>query len=478
MGLLSDLLFPVTFASVAAIVAGSPLTSEWRAPGSTWINNLTRVLEDDGVHGFIFSGSKLPKDVEYGRYNWCNMPHVHPSTYQVPPKMFELVYVEVIHRHHKRTPYQDNTFPLEDYPWDCSDQGLFLYGTPLGTNASSSAQVYWKIEESPINPFHAPGFKGNCQFPQITRDGLDDSWRHGNDLFNVYGAKLKFLPQQPDEQVVYRVTSNPITSQVAGMVIKGMFSSAQLTRFPLSLQPALVDSLQPSYTCPKATTLYSTYSTGSRDPEWLLHLTKSRSLFRQLDLISGVPADDDGFHKSFDHYFDNLSARQCHQKQLPCSQSDSDRCITQNQADFVYRMGQYEYSYIYRDMPQSLDAAVGSYGVWVAELAHNIRARISGESPVKYRHNIAHDGSISRLLSILQLNVMVWPGMGAEVVFEVYRQASLDKYSVRVLWGGQPLESSHPALGKIDMIDLEVLLGYLEGLVGRRAEKVAAFCSL
>merc|ERR1711964_643445 len=52
----------------------------------------------------------------------------------------------------------------------------------------------------------------------------------------------------------------------------------------------------------------------------------------------------------------------------------------------------------------------------------HIRDFISGSSNVIYRHNVAHDGSMSRVLSLLQLDVMVWPGMGSEVVFELYKK--------------------------------------------------------
>jgi hypothetical protein len=72
-----------------------------------------------------------------------------------------------------------------------------------------------------------------------------------------------------------------------------------------------------------------------------------------------------------------------------------------------------------------------------------------------------------RLLSILQLDVMVWPGMGAEVIFEIYKrqlsQTQTKRY-VRVLWGGKVLRSSNPTLGVMDMLDLDVFLGYLDQL--------------
>lgn len=144
-----------------------------------------------------------------------------------------------------------------------------------------------------------------------------------------------------------------------------------------------------------------------------------------MDNISGVSATDSGFHASFDHYYDNLSARQCHAKPLPCklvNGVNSTTCVTQDITDDVYRFGNYEYSFIYRDDYRSLAASATSFGVWIGELTTHLRATIAGNSSVIYRHNIAHDGSMSRLLSVLQVDVMVWPGMGSEVVFELYKK--------------------------------------------------------
>lgn len=228
---------------------------------------------------------------------------------------------------------------------------------------------------------------------------------------------------------------------------------------------------------------------------WTAHLTAATSLYATLDNISGVSPTDPGFHASFDHYFDNLSARQCHDKPLPCKLVDgvnSTTCVDQTIADEVYRLGNYEYSYVYRDDPRSLAASLTSYGVWIGELTTHIREFINGTGDVIYRHNIAHDGSLSRLLSVLQVDVMVWPGMGSEVVFELYKKDTTSStttttttttssvapgYYLRVLWKGQALRSSNPSLGLMDMVPLETVLAYFEGLVGVGASLVYGKCN-
>jgi hypothetical protein len=400
-----------------------------------------------------------------------------------------------IHRHHKRTPYASNTFPRESYRWECKEQGLFYYGEPLNpTSDKTSASTYWSVYTDPTNPFAQAGFNGSCQFPQITREGLDDSWQHGKDLYGVYRDLLGFLPHHINDKVTYRVSNNVITSQVAGMLIQGMYKPKD--DVALHVQPTDIDSLSPSYSCPAASKLYSSYGVGSSAKNWTAHLSAVKPLFTALDAVSGVPSSSAEWHNWFDHYYDNLSARQCHAKPLPCNISDPSLCIDQRQADTVYRLGQYEYSFIYRDAPQSLQAAAASYGVFMAELASHIRAALAGQPDVIYRHNVAHDGSIARLLSFLQVEQMVWVGMGSEVVFEVYKlkcdgkqgkeknkkcdAGNEDKSYIRILWGGQVLRSSNPSLGwkegRVDMLDVEVFLAYVDGLVGRGAEKVVGLC--
>jgi len=456
-------------------------------------------------------------------------------------------------RHHKRTPYSSNAFPVEPYQWNCDDQGLYYFGRPFG--GKNAAEGYWDGYISPINPFKPSGWIGSCQFPQITASGLDDSWQHGQDLYGVYHDLLGFLPDKSGDwrsKVTYRVTTNVITSQVAGMVINGMWGATDSV--PLVVQASAVDSLEPTYSCSVSSNLFNTIKSNSNS-NWAAHLTAAKSLYATLDDISGVSPSDSGFHASFDHYYDNLSARQCHQKPLPCklvNGANSTTCVTKDMANAVYRLGHWEYSQIYRDASDSLAASATSLGVWIAELAAHLREAAAGSSsgPVYY-HNVAHDGSVSRLLSVLQIDEMVWPGMGSEVVFELWKKKDVvapncnhdnclrqmipkaasasafcptftaaptetaiptwlsnckgsaaavssacscvvpaptqaasstttttsgGGYYVRVLFGGKVLKSSNPSLGVMDMVPIETLLAYFDGLVGEGASLVKGKC--
>lgn len=456
----------------------------WYPPRNTSVSSLSSAINGTGVYGFIFNSSQTPPSEPYaGTYNWCNMPHVRRSEYPAVNSSLKLAYVELIHRHHKRTPYAANTFPIETYPWYCNDTALYFFASPINPDGNASAQAYWNLFTDQSNPFVAPGFPGDCQFPQITRGGLDDAWQHGKDLYGVYHDMLGLIPDAVAKAsllpgVSFRVTNNVITSQVAGMVVNGLFGAA--SSLPLQIQSDSIDSLEPTYSCPAADALKQQYGVGSSNPTWQAHLQASSGLAQSLDAISGISPSSTDWHQSWDHYFDNLSSRLCHAKSLPCN-STTGACVTSAQADEVFRLGEWEYSWMYRAAGAStLDASVASYGVWIAELAQNLRQKAQGDESIGiYHHNVAHDGSISPLLGVLQVDEMVWPGMGAELAFELYRpNDSTKKWYVRILWGGQVMSSSSPTLtAPGGLIELDTILAYFDGLVGRQASQILGKCS-
>ena len=477
-------LLPSTALSQALPSGNASIDLSWHAPPNSPVSSLASAINGSGVYGFIFNTSQTPSDVPYSTYNWCNMPHARSAEYpRLNSTDLQLEYVEVIQRHHKRTPYAANTFPIETYPWYCNDTALYYYGAPNNPLGNESAQTYWSVFTDTSNPLTAPGFPGDCEFPQLTRGGLDDAWQHGKDLYSVYHDMLHLLPDSTStaalpESVSFRVTNNVITSQVAGMAINGMFGIT--TPVPLMSQPDAIDSLEPAYSCPGASTIESQYAVGSNDSTWLAHLSDSLSLTQTLDNLSGVSPSATDWHQSWDHYFDNLSSRLCHSKPLPCN-STTGVCVTNSEADEVFRLGEWEYNWMYRSAgPATLNASVASYGIFVAELASHLRSKVAGDSSIGvYRHNVAHDGSISPLLSMLQIDEMVWPGMGSEVLFELYssRDTSSNWY-VRILWGGQVLSSSSPTLtAPQGLIPLSTLLAYFDGLVGLQASLIPALCN-
>ena len=97
---LMDALF-VVFAShevlpQCALRNTSDINLDWHAPKFTAINDLNTVINGTGIYGFIYNSSVTPSKLPYSTYNWCNMPHVRPQEYVMPPDEYKLEYVEVV----------------------------------------------------------------------------------------------------------------------------------------------------------------------------------------------------------------------------------------------------------------------------------------------------------------------------------------------------------------------------------------------
>lgn len=255
------------------------------------------------------------------------------------------------------------------------------------------------------------------------------------------------------------------------------------------MQRAAIDSLEPKYSCPSGQALVDRITSSATDSRWTTHLERGQTLLHALDEVTGVSPDATGWHASYDHYFDNLSSRLCHARPLPCKADDPSKCISAEDANAVLRLGQWEYSYMYRDAPSSLAASTALYGVWIGELSQHLREQMalltrdpqgtsSTPSRVLYRHNVAHDGSLSKLLSTLQVRQMVWPGMGAEIVFELYRRVGRDEFFLRVLWGGQVLTSSNPDFATFDLVPVDRVVHYFDSLAGMKGRSVPGLCHM
>ncbi|TFK19596.1 phosphoglycerate mutase-like protein [Coprinopsis marcescibilis] len=410
---------------------------------------------------------------------WCNMPHVTPETYQTPPDNFVLEYVEVIQRHHKRTPYSSNIFPKEDIEWNCDDAGV-LSGLHVTDGSRNGVVIQRTSDLYDVNPFkvlHQQGFVGsNCQFPQLTKGGFEDSITHGQDLRAVYGPLLSLSSSPNTSEAQFRITNNPITSQVASGFFAGFYPAHDFAHqpLPIRIQPSSIDSLEPTYSCPRAGALRESFTTGENGSVWQEHLREAGvegGVWDVLDAVSGIRRDDTGgWHVSFDHYFDNFAGKQCHDKPLPCNISDPSNCISQDTAAKVYLTGHWEYEYLYRKAPGAHEYSILKFGAWMLELKARLGDKIRGNTTIKYSHNIAHDGSLSSLLGLLQIEYMFWPGMGTEVSFELYRDTSFSSsgtsaWFIRILYNGQTMQTSS-SLGMVDMLPIQRLFDYIDSTVG------------
>ena len=95
------------------------------------------------------------------------------------------------------------------------------------------------------------------------------------------------------------VTNNVITSQVASGLVASLFPESSAV--PVLVQSAIYDSLEPTYSCSKASSIRTEITTGSQGSQWIEHLSRASDIFDKLDKVSGIPKTDSaGWHVSFD----------------------------------------------------------------------------------------------------------------------------------------------------------------------------------
>ena len=225
------------------------------------------------------------------------------------------------------------------------------------------------------------------------RAGLEDSLLHGQDFRGVYGDLLQFLPLSNERQKYqWRVTNNVITSQTLSGYAKGIFPD--ITEYYSLIQSSTYDSLEPTFSCPLASTVDGAYE--GTNANWTLHLNASMAVRQRFNNVSGIqPNDTAGWMTSWDHPYDNLSAKQCHQYPLPCSVNNSAICVSQDDANTIYRLGQYEYAYRWRAAPNATLYSALKMGPWFMEMEGHIQAFISGQSSIKYFHKYAARSCVS-----------------------------------------------------------------------------------
>lgn len=84
------------FSPVSSQCNSSVPSLSWYPPKNNSVNSLSSVINSTGVYGFIYNSSTDPAGVEYGTYNWCNMPHVRAQEYPRVSDEYQLEYVEVV----------------------------------------------------------------------------------------------------------------------------------------------------------------------------------------------------------------------------------------------------------------------------------------------------------------------------------------------------------------------------------------------
>ncbi|KAI0659475.1 phosphoglycerate mutase-like protein [Cubamyces menziesii] len=407
----------------------------------------------------VYDSSITPANLPWNTYNYCNAPHVNAEHYQRPANAphAKLVYLNVVIRHHKRTP--DNLYPNENelnaVPWDCADFEQFSYG-------GGGAAVFHKTDSPAWHPFLSQIWNGTCDQGQLTEGGLQDSIRHGQDFWSVYHSELGYLKSVNEKDIFIRTSTETRTFQVASGLLVGMDSRMASKTFPVTTQPSPIDSIPPNYPCPAADAIRSAYQTV---PAWTDHLRTNAGLQARLDAILGT-AGLDAWSSWYDHFFDTFSSRTCNGHPLPCNSTGA--CVSEADAAKVFSIGDFEYNYIWNAAQNATTYSQLDFGVFMLELAQNFQGFRSGDEPYKLRFYVGHDGTLIRLASLLGLGKIAplrWPALGSELIMEA--SGRWKKRFVRVIHEGTPVKS-------MEWIPLD---GFITSLEAQVPSDIAARCS-
>ncbi|KAK7684387.1 hypothetical protein QCA50_012334 [Cerrena zonata] len=378
----------------------------------------------------VYNSSRTPANLPWNTYNYCNAPHVNAKHYTTPSvDGAKLVYLNMVMRHHKRTP--DNLYPQENelnaIPWECSDFHQFSFG-------GGSAQIFHETTSPAWHPFLSQIWNGTCDQGQLTQGGLEDAISHGKDFWSVYANKLGLLKSVNEKDIFVRTSTETRTFQVAGGMLEGMDPSSKGKQFPVVTQPGNIDSIPPSYSCPNADAIRNQFQSV---PAWTDHLAQNASLKARLDETLGTGGLS-AWATWYDHFFDTFTSRTCHGHPLPCNSTGG--CVSEADAAKVFSIGDFEYNYIWNSAQNASTYTQLTFGVFFQELVQNFQLFRSGGEQFKARLFVGHDGSMIRLASGLGLGktaALRWPALGSEIVMEVWQVKK--SHFVRAMHEGTPV---------------------------------------
>ncbi|RDW61661.1 histidine acid phosphatase [Coleophoma crateriformis] len=424
-----------------------------------------------GTYGGVYTAQTRTSvyNASYGVYDYCTMPHPRTQEYQMPAAIAngnvtgKLTFLEYVQRHQRRTPY--NIFPYgEATPYECDNVLPYLYAAPQ--SGVAPVPVYGKTYTDPTNPFVASYIPGTCQYPQLTVGGVLDGVQHGKDLWAVYGEKLGLIPKTPDSSIWLRSSESPLTQQSAGGVLRGIWAN-YTGSLPLMQQTTSVDTVNAGFSCSAKSALLSAIESTDL---WNEHLTVTAPLLQALGDITG--ANTSAWTSTFDHFSDNFQGRLCNGYALPCSETDSTSCVTMAQAEEVFRAGDWEWNYWWRNNANVTEYIQMVEGPFIGEILAHFEAVLAGNSTLKYSHDFVHDGDVGPILGALGITQLRWPAMGSNVAFEIWEtNDATNKFYARVLLSGQPVETIH---GVLDWLPLTSLISILKPFV---PSDIVALCN-
>jgi hypothetical protein len=106
---------------------------------------------------------------------------------------------------------------------------------------------------------------------------------------------------------------------------------------PVMQQVSAVDTVGTGWSCAARSTLQTEYQATA---VWKAHLNATAPLIASLQwAIENTTA----WTSTFDHLSDNFQARLCNGYELPCNPANLTQCVTTDQANEVFRAGDWEW---------------------------------------------------------------------------------------------------------------------------------------
>jgi len=299
----------------------------------------------------------------------------------------------------------------------------------------------------------------------LTIGGLLDGYTHGQDIWSVYGAKLGLIPNVPDNTVLFRSTGSSLTQDSAGGVLRGVWPNYSGS-LPLMQQTSAVETIGQGFPCNARNTILAAIETA---PTWIQHLNETSSLVKTFGTMLG--ANTSAWTTTFDHFSDNFQGRLCNGYALPCNVHNASDCVTMDMAEEVFRAGDWEWNYYWRNNPNVTAYIQAAEGLFIGEMIRDFQGVVNGTSPLKYKHIFVHDGDVGPIAGALGISQLRWPAMASNIEFEIWKTSdSMNPFYARVLYSGQPIRTIH---GVLDWLPVQSLIDILQPFV---PTNVTALC--
>lgn len=403
------------------------------------------------------------KNLSEAAYNYCHatFPGALPSLNYTALGDSHLVMVQVVTRHGDRAPC--NVLPYEgNVTWMCEEEDPFN-PDPNMIKVNRVRDVFDDL--SPLDPPWA----GTCGVCDLTPKGMSQHHILGEALGAIYSQYFDISPNN----LFVRSTDTMRTKSSARAFIRGLLSvavEAGSVRIGVGMSDKL-DILRPQpEKCPALDRAFK----GVLSSWGFNNFMEVRKSLR-LKLTSLLGIDDPSFsthahewESNFDHFFDNIHSRWCHDQPLPCGGPNiltptgrsRHGCVTQDVADELFDVGDFEFNFKYGKPPVAYRKSIIRLGIglFLNQIlsnmeAHTIQGKTEDQSfvPAPPPSSVpdakskqiflysAHDDSIGVLLGALQTQDYRWPPYASNLIFELWRKSDGEHY-VRVLYNGVALQ--------------------------------------